>query len=55
MDLEKAIYGSSGSVEFTVKVALDIKEVCELVKVGFEYMSQASTGTAERSSENVND
>ena len=39
IDLEKAIYGSPGSEEFTVKVATNTEEVCELVKVGFEYVT----------------
>jgi len=37
--LEKALYGESDSQEFTVKVAHDLNEACELLKVGFEFVT----------------
>ena len=38
IDLEKAIYGSTID-EFIVKVATTVEEACNLVEVGFEYVT----------------
>lgn len=37
--IEKAIYGPSNNDEYHVKVATNIKEACELVECGFEYVT----------------
>ena len=39
IDLEKAIFGELGNDEFTVRVAQNVKEACDLVEVGFEYVT----------------
>jgi integrase len=36
---EKAIYGIPTDDEFIVKVATNVKEACELIEVGFEYVT----------------
>lgn len=38
INLEQALFGESNSQEFRVKVAHNLEEACELVKVGFDYM-----------------
>jgi len=40
IDLEKAIYGSPEDDEFIVKVAHNLKEACEFVEAGFEYVTE---------------
>lgn len=41
IDLEKAIYGERGSQDdFTGRVATNVEEACEFVKVGFEYITR---------------
>lgn len=37
--LEKAIFGSTDMNEYHVRDAKNIKEPCELVKAGFEYVT----------------
>jgi len=37
--LEKAVFGSTKNDEYHVKVAKTVEESCELVKVGFEYVT----------------
>ena len=39
INLEKAIFGELGNDEFTVRVAQNVKEACDLVEVGFEYVT----------------
>jgi len=39
IDIERAIYGSLKGEEFTVRVAADVKEACELIEAGFEYVT----------------
>jgi len=36
---EKMIYGSFSNDEFTVRVATNVEEACELVEVGFDYVT----------------
>jgi len=38
--LEKALFGDPGQQEFHVRVAHNVEETCELVKVGFEYVCE---------------
>ena len=44
INLEKLLFKSENSEEFHVKVAKNIDEACELVKVGFEYVTEYSNG-----------
>jgi len=37
--LEKAIFGSTKNCEYDVRLAKNVDEACELVKVGFEYVT----------------
>lgn len=39
IDLEKAFYNSANTEEFTVKVAYNVGEACQLVEAGFEYVT----------------
>lgn len=40
IDIEKAIYGQLRDEEFTVRVATTLEEDRELIKVGFEYVTE---------------
>jgi len=40
INLEQAVFGESNSQEFHVKVAHNLEEACELVKVGFDYVCE---------------
>jgi integrase len=40
IQLDSAIFGSGYNDEFTVKVAKTLKEACELVETGFEYVTE---------------
>ena len=40
MKAVKAVYGSSENEEFIAKVAHNLKEACNLVKAGFEYVTR---------------
>jgi hypothetical protein len=37
--IERAIFGSLKGEEFTVRVAANVKEACELIEPGFEYVT----------------
>lgn len=39
INLEKVIFGELGKDEFTVRIAQNVKEACDLVEVGFEYVT----------------
>ena len=39
IDIERAIFGSLKGDEFTVRVAANVKEACELIEAGFEYVT----------------
>ena len=40
INLEQAVFGESNNQEFHVKVAHNLEEACELVKVGFNYVCE---------------
>jgi integrase len=40
INLEQALFGESDNQEFHVKVAHNLEEACELIKVGFEYVTE---------------
>jgi len=40
ISLEQSLFGSTDKLEFYVKVAHNIEEACELVKVGFDYVCE---------------
>jgi len=37
--LEQALFGTSKDEDFTTRVALNVKEACELIEVGFDYVT----------------
>ena len=39
IDMEHAIFNSHDNDQFTVKVAETVEEACELVEIGFEYVT----------------
>jgi len=39
IDMEHAIFNSHDNGQFTVRVAQSVKEACELVEAGFEYVT----------------
>jgi len=39
IDIEQAVFNSHDNDQFTVKVAETVEEACELVEVGFEYVT----------------
>jgi len=40
INLEQAVFAESNTQEFHVKVARNLEEACELVKVGFDYVCE---------------
>ena len=44
INLEKLLFRNENDEEFHAKVAKDIDEACELVKVGFEYVTEYQGG-----------
>jgi integrase len=40
INIERALFQSSNDDEFSVKVAKNLQEACELLKVGFEYVTE---------------
>lgn len=40
IDMEHAIFNSDRNDQFTVKVAETVEDACELVEVGFEYVTE---------------
>ena len=39
-NIERSLFQSKDNDDFTVKVAKNLHEVCELLKVGFEYVTE---------------
>jgi hypothetical protein len=39
IDIEHTIFDSHGNDQFTVRVTETVEEACELVKTGFEYVT----------------
>ena len=39
INLENAVFNDKRNDEFTVRVAGDVKEACDLVEAGFEYVT----------------
>jgi len=39
INLEQAYFGQTNDDEFTVRVAHNVKEACELIEAGFEYVT----------------
>ncbi len=43
INIERSLFQSTDNDEFTVKVAKNLQEVCELLKVGFEYVTEINS------------
>ena len=40
INIERSLFQSTDNDEFIVKVAKNLQEVCELLEVGFEYVTE---------------
>lgn len=40
INIERSLFQINENDEFTVKAAKDLEEACELLKVGFEYVTE---------------